>query len=160
MMLEDEGLPVPQLIDPKEKLVLLVDDDENLLDLIDHVVRKEGFRTDRAMDGPETLRKVEALMPDLLLLDFMLPGMGGYEVLRELQARGNGSIPIIVITGRQLDRKAVEMVRMESNVKEFMTKPIRPAILTATIHSILKTRPPDINRAPGSMRGPMSGGIL
>lgn len=148
------------LADPASKLVLLVDDDESLLDLMDHVVRKEGFRTDRASDGIEALRKVEVLTPDLIILDFMLPGMGGYEVLRELQAQGNGSIPVIVVTGRHLDRKSIEMVRLESNVKEFMEKPLRPAVLASTLHSILQTRPPDINRAPGANRGPLSGGIF
>lgn len=157
--MEEDGVE-HELADPKEKLILLVDDDESLLDLMEHVVRKEGFRTDRAMDGVEALRKVAALQPDLVLLDFMLPGMGGYEVLRELQARGDGGIPVIVITGRHMDRKNVELVRMESNVKEFMEKPMRPALIAATIHSLLKTRPPDINRASGSNRGPMSGGIV
>jgi DNA-binding response OmpR family regulator len=156
----DEGAqPEETLADPKDKLVLLVDDDESLLDLMEHVVKKEGFRTDRAVDGVEALRKVEALKPDLLLLDFMLPGMGGYEVLRELQAQGNGGIPIIVITGRHMDRKNVSLVRIEPNVKEFMEKPLRPAFLSATIHNILKTRPADLNRSPGGSRGPMSGGI-
>ena len=74
---EAEGRELdPELADPKEKLVLLVDDDESLLDLMEHVVQKEGFRTDRAMDGTEALRKAVALSPDLLVLDFMLPGMG------------------------------------------------------------------------------------
>lgn len=158
--MEQEGLPDPQLADPAEKLVLLVDDDESLLDLMEHVVKKEGFRTDRAMDGTEALRKAEALTPDLIVLDFMLPGMGGYEVLRELQASGSGSIPVIVITGRHMDRKNIEMVRLESNVKEFMEKPLRPAVMAAALHGLLKTRPPDINRAPGTNRGPMSGGIF
>ncbi|MBI3552310.1 MAG: response regulator [Elusimicrobia bacterium] len=158
--MEEEGLPEPDLGDPGEKLVLLVDDDESLLDLMEHVVKKEGFRTDRATDGNEALTKARALNPDLMILDFMLPGLGGYEVIRELQASGNGDIPVIVITGRHMDRKNIEMVRLESNVKEFMEKPLRPAILASTIHTLLKTRPPDINRAPGRDRGPMSGGIF
>jgi DNA-binding response OmpR family regulator len=149
-----------ELANPADKLVLLVDDDESLLDLMEHVVKKEGFRTDRAVDGNEALRKADALQPDLMILDFMLPGMGGYEVLRELQASGNGRIPVIVVTGRHMDRKNVEMVRLESNVKEFMEKPLRPAVLASTLHSVLNTRPPDINRAPGTNRGPMSGGIF
>ncbi|MBI3552030.1 MAG: response regulator [Elusimicrobia bacterium] len=159
-MEEEVGLTEEILADPAEKLVLLVDDDESLLDLMEHVVRKEGFRTDRATDGKEALAKARALNPDLLLLDFMLPGMGGYEILRELQASGNGGIPVIVITGRPLDRKTIEMVRMESNTKELMEKPLRPAILATTIHSLLRTRPPEINRGPGQRRGPMSGGIF
>jgi two-component system, OmpR family, response regulator AdeR len=156
----EEGLSeAADLANPADKLVLVVDDDESLLDMMEHVVKKEGFRTDRAADGNEALRKAEALNPDLIILDFMLPGMGGYEVLRALQASGNGHIPIIIITGRQMDRKQIDMVRIEPNVREFMEKPLRPPVMAAAIHSVLKTRPPDINRAPGSDRGPMSGGI-
>jgi CheY-like chemotaxis protein len=129
------------MTDPAGKLVLLVDDDESLLDLMDHVVKKEGFRTDRAMDGQEALAKVEALNPDAVVLDFMLPGMGGYEALRELQSRGYGSIPIVVVTGRAMDTKSIDAVRQEPNVKDFLQKPVRPAMLTAALHRILGTAP-------------------
>ncbi|MDE2237913.1 MAG: response regulator, partial [Elusimicrobia bacterium] len=97
-------------------------------------------------------KKAESLQPDLIILDFMLPGMGGYEVLRELQASGNGRIPIFVITGRHLDRKSVEMVRLEPNVKEFIEKPLRPAVLATTLHTLLKTRPPGFGGAQASPR--------
>lgn len=126
---------------PSTKLVLLVDDDESLLDLMDHVVKKEGFRTDRAGDGQEALRKVSALNPDVIVLDFMLPGMGGYEALRELQARGCGDVPIIVVTGRLMDSQSIELVRREPNVKDFLQKPVRPAMLAAALHRILGTAP-------------------
>lgn len=122
---------------PAGKLVLLVDDDESLLDLMDHVVTKDGFRTERAMDGQEALAKVAALDPDAIVLDFMLPGMGGYEALRELQSRGFGHIPIVVVTGRAMDAKSVEMVRQEPNVKDFLQKPVRPAMLVAALHRLL-----------------------
>ncbi len=126
---------------PGEKLVLLVDDDESLLDLMEHVVKKEGFRTDRAEDGAEALRKTQALNPDIIVLDMMLPGLGGYEVLRQLQAAGHGGVPIIVVTGRQMDAQGVDLIRQEPNVKEFMVKPVRPAMLAAAIHRILNTQP-------------------
>ena len=126
---------------PGEKLVLLVDDDESLLDLMEHVVKKEGFRTDRAADGPEALRKAQALNPDIIVLDMMLPGLGGYEVMRQLQAFGCGDIPIVVVTGRQMDQAGVKLIRQESNVKEFLAKPVRPAVLTATLHKLLNTKP-------------------
>jgi CheY-like chemotaxis protein len=126
---------------PGEKLVLLVDDDESLLDLMEHVVKTEGFRTDRAEDGPEALRKTQALNPDVIILDMMLPGMGGYEVLRQLQAVGCGDIPIVIVTGRTMDPQGVELIRQESNVKEFMEKPVRPAVLAAALHRLLNTAP-------------------
>ena len=126
---------------PSEKLVLMVDDDESLLDLMEHVLKKEGFRTDRATDGPEALLKAQALNPDVLILDMMLPGLGGYEVMRQLQAAGLGGIPIIVVTGRQMDPKAVQLLREEPNVKEFMPKPMRPPLLAQALHRLLKTQP-------------------
>lgn len=129
------------LIHPSDKLVLLVDDDESLLDLMEHVVKKEGFRTDRATDGAEALRKAKALNPDILILDMMLPGLGGYEVVRELQAAGCGDIPILIVTGRQMDPAGVDLIRQESNVKEFMEKPVRPVVIAATLHRLLGTAP-------------------
>jgi two-component system, OmpR family, response regulator AdeR len=140
---------VTDLVPPAQKLVLIVDDDESLLDLMEHVVKKEGFRTDRATDGQEALRKVEALQPDLLILDFMLPGLGGYEALRELQARGCGDIPIVVVTGRAMDGGSIELVKQEPNVKDFIQKPVRPAFLSATLHRILGTQPPHSPRREG-----------
>ena len=96
--MDREGIP-ETLTDPKDKLILVVDDDESLLDLIEHLVRKEGFRVERGVDGQEALSKAQALKPDLILLDFMLPGMGGYEVVKELQTAETSAIPIVVITG-------------------------------------------------------------
>jgi|CXWL01.1.fsa_nt_gi two-component system response regulator AdeR len=108
---------------------------------MDHVIKKEGFRTERSTDGLEALRKVEARQPDLIVLDFMLPNMGGYETLRELQAKGFADIPIVVVTGRYMDNKGIDMVRLEPNVKDFQQKPVRPATLAAALHRILGTRP-------------------
>jgi two-component system response regulator AdeR len=126
---------------PIDKLVLLVDDDESLLDLMEHVVKQETFRTERARDGREALAKVAALNPDVIVLDFMLPGMGGYEALRELQARSFGDIPIIVVTGRAMDASSIDEVRREPNVKEFLQKPVRPGMLTIALHRVLGTAP-------------------
>lgn len=127
---------------PADKLVLLVDDDESLLDLMAHVVKKDGFRLDRAVDGLEALKKVEALHPDLLVLDMMLPGMGGYEVVRQMQALGFANVPVIIVTGRQMDRQSIDLIRQESNVAEFLEKPVRPVMLVSLIHRLLKTQPP------------------
>ena len=152
--MEEEGLPLPELEDPKNKLILIVDDDESILDLLEHVVKKEGFRVERAADGQEAVRKVDALSPDLIILDFMLPGMGGFEVLKDLQMGDARMTPVLVITGRRIDRQTVDMIRQESNVKEFIEKPIKPAVLSALLHRILMTRPPEIRRS--TDRGPLS----
>lgn len=153
---EETGEREEDLADPKDKLILIVDDDESILDLMEHVIKKEGFRVERAADGQEAVRKANALTPNMIVLDFMLPGIGGFEVLRELQVGDTSQIPILVITGRHMDHQAVSMIKQEPNVREFIEKPIRPAFLTTTLHRLLRTRPPEIRRS--ADRGPLSGG--
>ncbi|MDA8242560.1 MAG: response regulator [Elusimicrobia bacterium] len=126
---------------PADKLVLIVDDDDSVRELIEFIVKKEGFRIEKAADGEEALSKAKAVNPDIILLDLMLPKFGGFEILRELQADETGSIPIVIITGRYTDRSTSDMIRQEPNVREFIEKPVKPQILTSLLHKILKTQP-------------------
>lgn len=126
---------------PQDKLVLIVDDDDSIRDLLEFVVKKEGFKIEKAADGKSALEKAKNLNPDLILLDLMLPGYGGFEILRELQSYETASIPIIIITGRYADRTTIELIKQEPNVKEFVEKPIKVNILSSLIHKILKTKP-------------------
>jgi len=127
---------------PADKLVLIVDDDESVRELIEFIVKKEGFRTEKASDGEEALAKARTINPDIILLDLMLPRFGGFEILRELQSDETGGIPIIIITGRYTDRSTSDMIKQEPNVKDFIEKPVKPQILTALIHKFLNTQPP------------------
>jgi CheY-like chemotaxis protein len=121
-----------------KKLVLVVDDDEGVRELMQFLVTREGFRVELAGDGEEALRRVEALSPDLILLDLMLPRYGGFELLRQLQASGLARIPIIVVTGRYTDRSTAEMIRQESNVVEFLEKPVKPQVLSQALSRVLR----------------------
>ncbi|MFH1724836.1 MAG: response regulator [Elusimicrobiota bacterium] len=153
--MQEEGLPrLPEFADPRQKLILIVDDDESLLDLLEHMVKREGFRCERASDGQEALRKVEERTPDLIVLDFMLPGIGGYEVVKELQMGEARGVPVVIITGRRIDRQTADMIREESNVIDFVEKPVRPAVFGPGLHRILKTRPPEACRT--AVRGPLA----
>ena len=133
------------------KVVMVVDDDDSVRELLEFVIRKEGFRVETASDGAEGLRKIQALMPDLIVLDLMLPRYGGFDVLRQLQGGETSRIPIIIITGRYTDRTTAEMIRQESNVLDFMEKPIKPPVMAMALHKILKTKPPELG--PGSSQG-------
>jgi len=144
-MAEDEGVAKSS-----DKLVMIVDDDESVRDLLEFVVKKEGFRVATAGDGEEGLNKIQAMLPDLILLDLMLPRYGGFEVLRQLQSGETAKIPIVIITGRYTDRTTAELIRQESNVMDFMEKPLKTAVLAMTLHKILKTHPPEVDGAPGS----------
>lgn len=125
-----------------DKLVLIVDDDKGIREMLEIIVRKEGFKTELSEDGEDALDKARTILPDIILLDLMLPKSGGYEILRELQSGETAGIPIIIMTARVLDPSTSDMFRHESNVREFIEKPIKPQVLVALMHQLLKTRPP------------------
>jgi len=126
---------------PEEKLILIVDDDESVWDLHNYIVSKEGFRVEKAADGKEAVEKARLLCPALIILDLMLPKAGGFEVLRELQEGDTSGIPIVLVSGRHMDRSTFEMLKRESNVKEFLEKPVKAPVLTALLHTMLNTCP-------------------
>lgn len=126
------------------KIVLIVDDDDSVRELLEFIVKKEGFQVESAADGEEAISKIEKVLPDLVILDLMLPRYGGFEVLRQLQTGETSGIPIVIITGRYTDRTTAEMIRQESNVMDFMEKPIKSAVLAMALHKILKTKPPEL----------------
>lgn len=133
---------------PADKLVLIVDDDESVRELLEFIVKKEGFRIEKAADGEEALTKARSVNPDIILLDLMLPKYGGFEILRELQTDETAGIPIVIITGRYTDRSTSEMIKQEPNVREFIEKPVKPQILTSLLHKLLRTQP--AMRKPGA----------
>ena len=133
------------MISPEEnaKLVLIIDDDEDVRDLLTFMVKKEGFRADTAVDGEDGYQKADGLRPDLILLDLMMPRYGGFELLRRLQSGDLARIPIVVVTGRYTDRSTAEMILQESNVVDFLEKPIKASVLGAALGRLLKPRPPE-----------------
>ena len=126
---------------PADKTVLIVDDDDSVRDLIEFIVKKEGFKIEKAADGEDALRKARSVNPDLILLDLMLPKYGGFEILRELQGDDTSDIPIVIITGRYTDHSTSEMIKQEPNVKDFIEKPVKPQVLSAVVHKVLHTQP-------------------
>lgn len=122
------------------KLVLIIDDDDGVRELLAFLVKKEGYRAETAFDGEDGFQKAEKLKPDLIMLDLMMPRYGGFEVLRQLQGGDLAKIPIVVVTGRYTDRSTAEMIRQESNVVDFLEKPLKAAVLGATLHRLLKPR--------------------
>ncbi|HBA60297.1 MAG TPA: hypothetical protein DCZ92_05685 [Elusimicrobia bacterium] len=133
---------LPNCGNPEEKLILIVDDDETILDWLYYIVSKEGFKIAQAADGEEALDKARLLRPRLILLDLMLPKFGGIEVLRALQEEKTSDIPIVIVSNSRLDNATSEMLKREPNVKDFVDKLVRPEILAALLHTLLKTCPP------------------
>jgi DNA-binding response OmpR family regulator len=122
------------------KLVLIIDDDDGVRELLTFLVKKAGYRAECAVDGEDGFQKAERLKPDLILLDLMMPRYGGFEVLRQLQTNELSRVPIVIITGRYTDRSTADMIRQESNVVDFLEKPLKPNVLDATLERLLKPR--------------------
>ncbi len=132
---------IAQTADPKTKRILVVEDDDGLRDFFELILQTEGFQIEAAPTGEEGIKRAVEKPPDLLILDFMLPGIGGFEVLRNLQKGPAAGVPIIVATARQLDEKMIQQIRHEPNVKEYMTKPIQHGPFISFLHKTLGTRP-------------------
>jgi len=128
------------MTEAKAKLILLVDDDEDIRDSVSYILKKAGYRVETAVDGEEGLRQIDALKPDLLILDLMLPRYGGFEVLRRLQSGASAGLPVIIVTGRYTDRATSELISQESNVVELMEKPVKANVLLSAIERSLAPR--------------------
>jgi len=115
------------------KLVLIVEDDEAVCDFLCTLVEREGHKTRQAHDGRKGLALVGQERFDAIITDLMMPDMGGFEFLRELQAGESSHVPVIIVTAKRLDRVAEEQLRAEPNVVEFLTKPIQQARLMCAL---------------------------
>lgn len=122
-----------------DKKILIVDDDIDTLQLVGTMLEKQGFRILAANNGEKAIQMAENQVPDLIILDVMMPGMDGYEVTRRLRAlEKTAFIPIILFTAKaQVDDK---VEGFESGADDYLTKPTHPTELIARVNTIL-TRP-------------------
>ena len=123
--------------------VLVVDDEPSIVELVRFTLEREGFTSIAAADGQEALDKVEAGHPDLVLLDLMLPRLGGLDVCRLLRQR-HPSLPIIILTARGDETDKV--LGLELGADDYMTKPFSPRELVARVKAVLRRRQPDGER--------------
>ncbi len=124
-------------IKPENVTILIVDDDASICSFLESLFTYDGFevvvetRGDRAL---ELLKQNSYLHVDLVILDLMLPGKGGYSIIREIQGEGYKNTPCFVITARELDPDAMDMIQNESNVVEVWKKPIYPKQFQKKVH--------------------------
>lgn len=108
-------------IDPKLFSILLVEDDNFLRDLVSQKLRKEGFNVIEAIDGEDGVKKTSESKPHLILLDLILPGMDGFEVLRNIQTNNNfKNVPVIVLSN--LGQKDDIKKGMELGATDYLVK--------------------------------------
>ena len=127
--------------------ILVVDDEQDILDLLQFNLEKEGYRIQTAKDGDHALDLARRIRPDLIILDIMLPKKDGWTVLRELRFDQNTKhIPIIFLTAR--DSEIDEVVGLELGADDYIVKPISIRKLIARVNSALrksKERPTDVS---------------
>ena len=114
--------------------ILVVEDDPDLRDLTAYVLRRDRFVVVEAPDGLEALRRWDTDRPDLVVLDLGLPGMDGFEVLRQI--REQDKTPVLVLTGRTESRDVVRTFGLGTD--DFLAKPFEFRELTARIRAILR----------------------
>lgn len=122
-----------------EKKILTVDDEKDILNVLEYILGKAGFKVISAGDGPKALAIAKNEIPDLIILDIMLPGMEGTEVLKAIKKdKLTEKIPVIMLTarGEEIDR----VLGFELGADDYMVKPFSPRELLLRVNALLKTR--------------------
>jgi two-component system, OmpR family, response regulator MprA len=115
-------------------IILVVDDDRKITDMLRRTLAYEGYRVETAADGLEALSKVQAYNPDLIVLDWLLPGLNGIEVAQRL--RETNDTPILMLTAR--DALDDRVSGLDNGADDYMVKPFMPAELLARIRALLR----------------------
>jgi len=116
------------------KKIFIVDDDENIRELISLYLNKEGYTTEQFPSGESVLLAYKDAVPDLILLDIMMPGMDGYDTLKEI--RKLGTVPVIMITAK--DETFDKVLGLELGADDYVVKPFDPKELTARVKAVIR----------------------
>ncbi|MHB9070145.1 MAG: response regulator [Sedimentisphaerales bacterium] len=120
---------------PKEN-ILIVDDEEDVLELVRYNLEKEGYTVHTATCGEDALKKVASKLPDLIILDLMLPGIDGLTICKKLKAESKTqNTPVIMLTAKSEESDVV--TGLEIGADDYITKPFSPKVLIARIRRLL-----------------------
>lgn len=114
--------------------ILIIEDDNEIARLTQIYLQSEGYQTTVVNDGSEAIATISKLVPDLILLDLMLPGMDGFDICQ--QARDFYTGPIIVLTAREDDISEVSLLKLGAD--DYLRKPAKPHIMSARIEALLR----------------------
>jgi DNA-binding response OmpR family regulator len=114
--------------------ILVVEDERNLVNLLRGYLEREGFEVHEALDGNAALKTARSVEPDVVILDWMLPGMDGMEVLRELRRSSDTYVIMLTARTEEMDR----IVGLSAGADDYLTKPFSPGELVARIRAMLR----------------------
>ncbi len=135
--------------------VLVVDDEPTIVEVVARYLERAGFAVERAMDGPEALRLAELHRPDLVVLDVMLPGFDGIEVLRRLHERPGKRVAVILLTAR--GEESDRLIGLRHGADDYVVKPFSPAELVARVEAVLRRVAPPSGEEDGRSRRSSTG---
>jgi len=119
--------------------ILVVEDEEEILELLRYNLVKQGYRVSCAGRGEDALRMARADVPDLVVLDLMLPGVDGMEVCRSLRRdAATQAVPIVILTAK--GEEADVVAGLELGADDYVTKPFSPRVLVARIRAVLRRK--------------------
>ena len=118
--------------------VLVVDDEDKIRQILDAYLRDEGFEVVSASTGEEALTRFDQSPPDLVVLDIMLPGMDGLDVLRELRRRSDVYVILLTARAEEIDR----VVGLSAGADDYLVKPFSPRELVARVKAVLRRARP------------------
>lgn len=119
--------------------VLIVEDDPTILETLSFLLRHEGWTVDAVSDGDQVMTLVRRKRPNVVLLDVMLPGMNGFDILKALRGDpDHGNTPVLILTarGQSLDRQLAQDLKAD----DFVTKPFSNDVLLEKVRQLLEKR--------------------
>lgn len=116
--------------------ILVVDDEVSVVEVVSLYLKREGFAVRQARTGLDALTAIQTKMPALVVLDVMLPGQDGLEIVRRLRAGHEKDIPIILLTARSQETDRI--YGLEMGADDYVTKPFSPAELVARVKAVLR----------------------
>jgi DNA-binding response OmpR family regulator len=120
--------------DPGETHILIVEDDLKLAELVRDFLLGAGYRAAVETRGDRAAERIPVEQPELVVLDLMLPGLDGLEVLRRVRRSYQGAVLILTARGEEVD----EVVGLELGADDYMAKPVRPRLLLARVQNLLR----------------------
>lgn len=124
-------------MDPKDRIILIADDEPDILEIISYNLTKEGYTVYTAKDGNDALEKAKLVNPDLFILDIMMPYKNGIEVCRSLRSQSKfKDSPIILLTA--LSDEGSHIKGLDSGADDFITKPVSPKILLSRVSALFR----------------------
>ena len=122
-----------------KETILVVDDEEDILELVRYNLSREGFHVIGETTGEGALKRCRSEMPDLVVLDLMLPGIDGLEVAKNLKGdERTRQIPIVMLTAKEEEADVV--TGLELGADDYITKPFSPRILTARVKAVIRRK--------------------